>query len=239
MGLSLVRIKGLHCKQSVNGKHIFVHCSVTVNLALPMLHSSTPQSSANERIKSMWLEAKYEWCNKMLVSIWWSEDGGGLGKETVTSCALDVRLATISGFPTSAFLLSRMLSTKFSLWLWNIHRVEEWGRHLGALLWLELCLLTSWPCHAQCLCPCMHIWWPSLSRSFLLAPVWIVNVEWEKVWFQGCCARCCLDVVKVAFYLLDFCCFMEKTDFLQSLLLVWSLTLHAILQPFCNDRYDC
>lgn len=77
------------------------------------------------------------------------------------------------------------------------------------------------------------------QQVFSPGPVWIVNVKWEKVWFQGFCARCCLDVVKVAFCLLVLCCFMEKTDFLQSLILVWSLTLHAILQPFCNDRYDC
>lgn len=167
-GLSLVRIKGPHCKQSVNGKHIFVHCSVTVNLALPVLHSSTRRSSANERIKSMWLEAKYEWCNKMLESIWCSEDGGGLGKEIVTSCALDGRLATISGSPSLLFfLLSHVLSTEFSLCLWNIHRVEEWRRCAGALLWLELCLLPSQPCHTQCLCPGMHIWWPWPRRSFL------------------------------------------------------------------------
>lgn len=112
MGLSLVRIKGPHCKQSVNGKHIFVHCSVTVNLALPVLHSSTRRSSANERIKSMWLEAKYEWCNKMLESIWCSEDGGGLGKEIVTSCALDGRLATISGSPTLLFFCSPTCSAQ-------------------------------------------------------------------------------------------------------------------------------
>lgn len=160
MGLSLVRIKGLCCKQSVNGKHIFVHCSITVNLVLPVLHSST-QSSANKRIKSMWLEAKYEWCNKMLVSIWWSEDGGGLGKETVKSSALNARLATCHHFwlPYLCFVwfyFSHVCSAPSFLSGCEAFRVEERGRRPSALLWLELWLLPLWLCHTQCLCPCMH-----------------------------------------------------------------------------------
>lgn len=149
MALSLVRIKGPHCKQSVKGKYIFAHCSVTVNLGLPMLCSNACQNSANKRIKSMWLEAKSEWCNQMLVSIWWSEDGGWLGKETVASCALDVRLATISRFPTSAsFFLSHICSALNFLsgceTLTELRNGED-----VQVLCFELCLLPSWPCHTS------------------------------------------------------------------------------------------
>lgn len=176
MGLSLVRIKGPHCKQSVNGKHIFVHCSITANLAVPMLHSSTQRSSANERIKSMWLEAKYEWCNKMLVSIWWSEDE--FGKETVTSCALDVRLATISGFPTSAvFALTHAQQWVFSM---AVKHSQSWGMGktsvCSALVsvvppaFMTLMLLKShfayWLCGVlrRKLTFCSHLYWYGLQH---------------------------------------------------------------------------
>lgn len=95
--------------------------------------------SGNERIKSMWLEAKQQWCNKMLGSIWWSEDG--LGKESYSPCSA-CQACCYLWFPYFCFFpLSQVLSTEFSLWLWNIPKIEGWGIHLDALLWLKLCLL--------------------------------------------------------------------------------------------------
>lgn len=101
--------------------------------------------SGNERIKSMWLEAKQQWCNKMLGSIWWSEDG--LGKESYSPCSA-CQACCYLWFPYFCFFpLSQVLSTEFSLWLWNIPKIEGWGIHLDALLWLKLCLLLPMGAH--------------------------------------------------------------------------------------------
>lgn len=112
--------------------------------------------------------------------------------------------------------LSRMLSTKFSLWLWSI---QSWGTRktskCSALVRIVTLAFVTLP-HPVPL-P-MYAQLPWTSRSLVLVPVWIVSIEWEKFWFQGCYAHCCLDVVKVVFWLLAFCCLLGKTDFLQSLI---------------------
>lgn len=90
---------------------------------------------------------------KVLVNIWWSGDRSGLGKETVTSCQTCHHL----WLPCLCFFFFFALTKAgFSLWLWNIHRVEEQGRCQSVLLQLDLCLLPSQPCYTQCLCPCMQ-----------------------------------------------------------------------------------
>lgn len=72
----------------------------------------------------MWLEAKHQWCNKILGSIWWSEDGAGLGKECYDFC---------SGYPTCHHLWLPYLcffpSHKCSDWVFflAVKHSQSWG----------------------------------------------------------------------------------------------------------------
>lgn len=195
-----------------------MHCSVTANLALPVLHSSTHWSSANERIKSIWLEAKYEWCNKSAgehLMIWrqeWTREG---------NCHI------LSDLPPSLaslplFFFFALTKAGFSLWLWNIHRVEEQGRCQSVLLQLDLCLLPSQPCYTQCLCPCMQQVFSSCSW-YKVSMFNVIKSDFRAV----------VPTAALILFTLHLACWLSvviwgKLTFCSHLYWVRSLTLHGI-----------